>query len=470
MALETDIKKIREDLRRTNYKSGTSAIVEYGEALERVRSGLNIKIKAIRAQQGHEEDRAIKDKEYLIRKKKEYQEYVQEIFYAEALRVEGYEGVAAGAFINEVVNEFVGLDILEDAYFNPKVTDIYCLAWDTIYIEESGINVKLEKTFRNPEHYKNFIFRLVSDAGKELNNGTNKKVDFELYGDRYCATSLAISPSAFSLTIRKHPEDHVRFSDIQRAGVLSDQMAELMGLMIKGERNIIYAGITGTGKTTSIRAILDHYVTSLNKRVIVCEETQELFLENDHTLDLVATKTEDKKSSVSLYDLIITCLRLKPKYIVVGEVRAEEAEAAVEAMETGHSTIFTMHGGRSINCINRLVTKYLTKMPTLGIEVVERIIGSAVDYIWVQDHIPGIGRKVTEVSEIDYDFKNKTIRVTPIFKYDFKRKDFVLVNKISQEKAELMLRRGVQYEEILPWVKGSDSEEEYTPLSGIINP
>jgi pilus assembly protein CpaF len=234
-------------------------------------------------------------------------------------------------------------------------------------------------------------------------------------------------------------------------------MAELMRLLIKGERNIIYAGITGTGKTTSIRAILDHYVTSLNKRIIVCEETQELFLENDHTLDLVASKSDDKKSSITLYDLIITCLRLKPKYIVVGEVRAEEAEAAVEAMETGHSTIFTMHGGRPINCINRLVTKYLTKMPTLGIEVVERIIGSAVDYIWVQDNIPGIGRRVTEVAEVDYDFVNKCVRVTPIYKYDFKTNDFVLVNKIHPEKADLMLRRGVLYDEIAPWIK--DEEE-----------
>lgn len=455
--IETDMKRFREELRKNTYRGSSSAIVEYDEALEQIRERLNQRIKAVRAEQGRELDVRQKDKDYLLQKKKEYKEYVQEIFYSENLRVAGYEGELADVFINEVVNEFVGLDVLEAAYFNPAVTDIYCLAWDKLYIEENGVNVKLQKTFRSPEHYKNFIFRIVNEAGKELNNGISKKVDFELYGDRYCATSMAISPSAYSLTIRKHPEDHVRFQDILNDNILSKDMAELMRLLIKGERNIIYAGITGTGKTTSIRAILDHYVTSLNKRIIVCEETQELFLENDHTLDLVASKSDDKKSSITLYDLIITCLRLKPKYIVVGEVRAEEAEAAVEAMETGHSTIFTMHGGRPINCINRLVTKYLIKMPTLGIEVVERIIGSAVDYIWVQDNIPGIGRRVTEVAEVDYDFVNKCVRVTPIYKYDFKTNDFVLVNKIHPEKADLMLRRGVLYDEIAPWIK--DEEE-----------
>ena len=111
---------------------------------------MNQRIKAVRAEQGRELDVRQKDKDYLLQKKKEYKEYVQEIFYSENLRVAGYEGELADVFINEVVNEFVGLDVLEAAYFNPAVTDIYCLAWDKLYIEENGVNVKLQKTFRSP--------------------------------------------------------------------------------------------------------------------------------------------------------------------------------------------------------------------------------------------------------------------------------------------------------------------------------
>ena len=128
--------------------------------------------------------------------------------------------------------------------------------------------------------------------------------------------------------------------------------------------------------------------------------------------------------------------------------------AAVEAMETGHSTIFTMHGGEPINIINRLVTKYLTAMPSLGIDVVERIIGAAVDYVCIQDAIPNIGRKMTILAEVTYDFKTRRVDLKPIFKFDFVTKDFIWVNPINEQKAEVMMRRGIKYEQLQKWLEG----------------
>jgi len=122
-------------------------------------------------------------------------------------------------------------------------------------------------------------------------------------------------------------------------------------------------------------------------------------------------------------------------------------------METGHSTIFTMHAGTSINCINRLVTKYLVAMPTLSVNIAERIIGSAIDYIIIQDNVPGIGRKITEIAEVDYDFATQTVRLTTIMIFDFIENDFKLINKIHPDKANLMMRRGITYEEIKPWIR-----------------
>jgi pilus assembly protein CpaF len=129
-------------------------------------------------------------------------------------------------------------------------------------------------------------------------------------------------------------------------------------------------------------------------------------------------------------------------------------------METGHSTIFTMQGGKAVNCINRVVTKYLTSMPSLGIEVVERIIGSSIDYIFIQDNIPSIGRKITEVSEISYDFDKRTVSIKPIFKFNFEKELFERVDAISKDKAEMMLRRGVRMEEIKRWMYSPQKKEE----------
>lgn len=125
-----------------------------------------------------------------------------------------------------------------------------------------------------------------------------------------------------------------------------------------------------------------------------------------------------------------------------------------------------MHGGEPVNIINRLVTKYLTAMPSLGIDVVERIIGSAVDYVCIQDAIPGIGRKMTILSEITYDFKTQRVDMKPIFKFDFATKDFKWLNPISEAKAEVMMRRGIKIEQLEKWMKGPQQlEGNYTKES-----
>ena len=125
----------------------------------------------------------------------------------------------------------------------------------------------------------------------------------------------------------------------------------------------------------------------------------------------------------------------------------------VEGMETGHSTITTMHGGNPWNIINRLVTKYLMQMPSLSIDVVERIIGSSLDYICIQDNIPGIGRKCTSIHEVSYDFVERRVVLRCIMRFDFEVEDFVFESKLSREKAETMMRRGIKWEELKDWVE-----------------
>lgn len=461
MTVDRDFKSFRKDILEIRNRTTAGLLLDYDEAVEEIRKHLKDRLQqeAEYDLQGTESIKVKKDKDYLRKIKAKYQEHIEDIVTINNIKVQGCEVGNFRVFIQEVVDSFVGFDILEDAFQNPDVSDIYIIDWQTIYIEEDGVNVKYHKAFRSPTHFKSFLFRLLNEAGRELNLGDSKKADFELFGDRYCATSPSISPKSFSLTVRKHKEDHITFQQIMDSNLMDREMAEFFRLVIKGERNLVYAGITGSGKTTTIRALLDHNVTALNKRMLVCEDTQELFPKNEHTLQLVSSLTGDPKTEVTLQQLVYTALRLKPKYIVIGEVRAEEAQAASEAMETGHSTIFTMHGGTAINCINRITTKYLTAMPSLGIEVVERIIGSAIDYIAVQDNIPDIGRRITEITEISYDYEKRTVHLTPIYKFDIATERFIRLNPISMEKADLMMRRGVKHNDIMPWLRKENEND-----------
>ncbi|MFJ8531409.1 CpaF family protein [Bacillus sp. NPDC094106] len=461
MEMEMDFKSLRKDIQKTGSKNSNlgKGIMSYDDALEFVRNLMSEKLQKEMDEAGKDkkDEAIIKDKKYLRKKKQEFKKKIEDIVYGNNMHVRGYEQNIE-LFIANMVEELAGYSILADAYKNPSVSDIFCLEWDKIYVEKNGVNEKYHKTFRNPEHYKIFVDRLVRDSGKEINNGAKKIVNFELYGDRYTATSKAVSPKDFSLTVRKHKEEQLQLENIIAYNVMSQEIADFLGTLILGECNIIYGGLTGSGKTTSIRALLDFYVSQANKRMLVCEDTQELFPKNDHTLELVSTQNDDSRLEVTLQELIYTALRLKPKYICVGEVRGVEAESAVEAMETGHSTIFTMHGGKPINIVNRLVTKYLSAMPSLGIDVVERIIGSAVDYIVLQDDIPGIGKKVTSITEISFDFERGRVELKPIYEYDFIKEDFIKVNKISQDKAKTMLRRGVKIDTLKSMVEGWDTD------------
>ncbi len=460
------LQSYKKDLLKVSKQKLSGALLDYEEAEGEVREYVSEKlIKELDF--NAKKENIVKDKQYLRKKKELYRRYIIDCIHAKDIAVRGYDGARRDIFVKEMIAEMAGYSVLEQAFSDPLVTDIYCIDWKTIFLERGGKNVPYTDketgkpiTFRNKKHYKDVIERFLREAGTEINIGANKIVDFELYGDRGCATSDAVSPRDYTLTLRKHAEEHITLQQLLDKDVISPEMADFTGMTIDGECNVIVAGLTGSGKTTSIRAILDHYVTKNQKRMLVCEDTQELFPKNEHTLELVSVKSDDPKYRVSLTSLIYTALRLKPKYIIVGEVRGEEAQAAVEGMETGHSTIFTMHGGHAWNIINRLVTKYMMAMPSLGIDVVERIIGSAVDYIIIQDAIPGVGRKISSITEVAYDFETKRVIVKDIFVYDFKKKDWILKNKLDEEKANKMMRRGIPIELLDKWVETGDKEKD----------
>ena len=392
---------------------------------------------------------------------------LRDIIQKKNYRVREYYNNVDG-LVKSLVDEFVGYSVLTEAFEDPEVSDIYCLKYNKIYIEKRGVNVKYPHSFDSEKHYNDFIERLTKEAGKELNKGDSKILDFDLYEDRYCAIEDVVAPNGKSLTIRKHSTNHITLEEIVKKNCMSPKVADFLGMIIEGESNIIYAGITGSGKTTSIRALLDYYVSRLNKRMLVCEDTRELFPKNDHTLELVTVKNEDSKIAVDLRSLVMTALRLKPKYICVGEVRGIEAESAVEAMSTGHSTIFTMHAGKPMDAIDRLVDKFLSAIPNISSEVAERKVASSVDYIVVQDDINGIGRRVTSITEVGYDTTTKMLTLKTIMKYNFINDTFDFIDKISEEKAETMMRRGVKLDKIYSytnWV--SDMYKNYVPKKEI---
>lgn len=454
MAIEQNYKSFLKSIDKVNNvkrvgKENLTYIEAYSKVINSEKIN-NLILKDIEENQKKREkdEVVIKDKEYFRKLLKHYREMIEEIVLVSNFEV---QNMTIKDFIEKAVQEMAGMDVLSPLYFDDDVTDIYCIAWNKIYYESRKYSTpqKANITFRDGRHYAVFIERLMRDAGaNKLDNGENKVVDFDLYGDRYNAISKAVSPNDFAITMRKHSESHITLEQLIKWNCLNQKTSDLMNILFDGGCNIIIAGVTGSGKTTTMRAFLDSYTAKSNKRLLVCEDTRELFPKHDHTLELQTSIGNSKKATKDLRDLITLALRQKPNQIAIGEVRSVEAEVAVEAMATGHSTILSMHSGTPIDAVNRLVTKYLMQMPSLGVDVVERIIGSALDYILIQDDIPGIGRKLTSITEVTYDYDSRRVSLKPIMKFDFKTNNFEIVNKLSAEKGEKMLRKGITYSQL----------------------
>ena len=355
-----------------------------------------------------------------------------------------------------LTSSFIGFDCLEDARNDPEVTDIYCMSYNQIVVEKAGKNQAYWKQFRSEQDYRIFIDRILMEDNKQLNQGANKIVDAEIYGIRLNVIDSSVSAKGITATFRKHAEEPITLEDMVKSGNLTEDMAWFCKQAVRGALNACIAGVTGSGKTTFLKALFeaalgngdpDYYIDPEMNRVITVEDTPELFLRVPHTVALHTVPTGDESTRIDLRDLNISALRMKPHYIVVGEIRGVEAASYIEAAATGHSSWTSIHAGTVRQGINRFVDKYGMTMPNLSSAAVERIIGTSVNYFIMIDNIPGLGRKVTAIHELVYNHEEDRVDIHDIVRFEFRR-GFVWHNLPSEDSINMMLRRGVKQDEI----------------------
>lgn len=357
----------------------------------------------------------------------------------------------------DITSSFVGFDCLEDARNDPSITDIYCLSYDQIIVEKSGHNVPYWKHFRSDQDYRNFIDRILQEDNKAIDQGERKIVDAEIFGIRFNVIHPMVSSKGMTVTLRKHADQPITLEQMIENGTMTEQMAEFCKLTIRGALNACVVGVTGSGKTTLLKALFegalgngdpDYYVDEEMNRVITVEDTPELFLRVPHTVALHTVPTGDPKTEITLRSLNLSALRMKPHYIVVGEIRGVEAASYVEAAATGHSSWASIHAGTAQSAINRFVDKYGMTMPNLSSEAVERIIGSSVNFLILIDNIPGIGRRITAIHELIFNHRANQVEIRDIVRFKAGQHRFVWYNVPSEESVDMMLRRGVKQETI----------------------
>lgn len=333
--------------------------------------------------------------------------------------IDGYDlsNVERSYLYNLIDNEISGNGPLTELLEDHDITEIMVNGKDEIYIELEGRVVKDNSiSFINEDHILRTIQRMIQPLGRTIDTA-NPMVDARLIdGSRLNAVIPPLSLNGPILTIRKFKEELANIEDFLRTGALTPYMARFLEACVEAKLNIIICGGTGSGKTTLLN-VLSSFI-SPNERIITIEDAAELKLEQEHVISLETRLTNyEGEGAITIRDLVINSLRMRPDRIIVGEVRGKEAFDMLQAMNTGHNgSLTTMHANSPIDAMNRLETMVLMAGMEIPIKAIREYIEGAINVVVQVSRLTDGRRKVTSICEIT-GLKDNTINLEEIFSF-----------------------------------------------------
>jgi len=318
---------------------------------------------------------------------------------------------------NLIENEINGFGPITELLDDPNITEIMVNAPDEIYIEIDGKVIKDETvSFINDEHIIRTIQRMIQPLGRTIDT-SNPMVDSRLAdGSRINAIIPPLALNGPVITIRKFRPNLSTIDDLIRNGTLTPYMARFLEACVLGKLNILVAGGTGSGKTTLLN-VLSSFINN-DERIITIEDSAELKLHQNHVITLETRNANyEKEREITIRDLVINALRMRPDRIIVGEVRGKEAFDMLQAMNTGHDgSMSTLHANSTIDCLNRLETMVLMSGIQIPIKAIREYIENAIDVVINIERLSDGKRKITSICEV-VGITNDEIKLKEIFAF-----------------------------------------------------
>jgi len=299
-----------------------------------------------------------------------------------------------------VLDEIFGYGPITTLLDDPTVTEIMVNGPNNIYIERFGKIERTERRFRDDRHVLHIIDKIISPLGRRIDE-SSPMVDARLPdGSRVNIIIPPLSIKGPVITIRKFAADPYTLEDLISFGTLSMDMAKFLRACVRGRINIIVSGGTGSGKTTFLN-VVSGFIPE-NERIITIEDAAELQLQQRHVLTLESRPSNiEGKGTVTIRDLVVNSLRMRPDRIVVGEVRSGEALDMLQAMNTGHDgSLTTIHANTPRDSLSRIETMVMMSGMELPSRAIREQISSAINIIVQVSRFTDGTRKVTKISEI----------------------------------------------------------------------
>lgn len=347
----------------------------------------------------------------------ELQERIEELFYKRY----GDSNLSITQkvdIVEQVFSSIRGFGLLDLIMKDDSITEVMINGTSKIFIEKNGRLTQLEEAFESDRQLEDIIQRIVGLAGREVNQA-NPIVDTRLPdGSRVNVVLPPIALKGPTVTIRKFSKHPMTMEKLLEYGSLTQEIADVLKILVRAKYNIIICGGTGSGKTTFLNAVSNFIPRE--ERVITIEDSAELQIAGID--NLVSLETRNANSSgvgaVTIRELIKSSLRMRPERIIVGEVRGAEALDMLQAMNTGHDgSLSTGHANSTKDMLSRLETMVLQGAEGLPLAAVRQQMASAIDIIVHLSRLRDKSRKTMEITEV-LGYENDEIILNPLYVFE----------------------------------------------------
>ncbi|WP_338748797.1 CpaF family protein [Janibacter alittae] len=318
----------------------------------------------------------------------------------------------------DVSDDILGHGPLEPYLRDPDVTEIMVNGADDIYIERDGRIFPTGTRFADESHLRRTIDKIVSRVGRRVDE-SSPMVDARLPdGSRVNAVLPPVALDGSMLTIRKFAKDPFTDSDLIAMGTMSTPVRDFLEACVRGRRNILISGGTGSGKTTTLNVVSSFLPEE--ERIVTIEDAAELQLHQRHVLRTESRPPNIEGSgAIAIRELVRNALRMRPDRIIVGEVRDGAALDMLQAMNTGHDgSLTTIHANSPRDSLSRLETMVLMAGVDLPVRAIREQVAGAIDLIVQQARLKDGSRRIVAISEV-IGMEGDVVTLQDVFTFDY---------------------------------------------------
>jgi len=317
----------------------------------------------------------------------------------------------------QIVAEILGLGPIEPLLADETITEVMVNGAKNIYVERGGKIFREQAAFESDDHLMRIIDRIVAPLGRRIDE-SSPYVDARLPdGSRVNAVIPPISLVGPALTIRKFAKNPITVEQLIEYGTLTPESIEFLRACVVAKINMIISGGTGSGKTTLLN-VLSQYIPA-DERIITIENAAELQLRQEHVVTLESRPPNiEGRGEVTIQNLVVNSLRMRPDRIIVGEIRDEAALDMLQAMNTGHDgSMTTAHSNSPRDTLSRIETMTLMAGMELPVRAIREQIASAIQLVVHLERLRDGTRKVIHICDIQ-GMEGDVITMADIFVFE----------------------------------------------------